>query len=116
MATVGSAEVARAVTEAMAEGKPVIGSASGGIPEQIVDSVTGYLVPLKSPEAIAEKLATLANDPDLRARMGKAARQRAESLFDESHLAAKFAPIYEALARKQKAESRKQKAEVKGQT
>ena len=88
-----------AVTEAMASAKPVIGSKSGGIPEQIVDGVTGFLVQLKSPEALAEKLAALAKDPKLRADMGKAARQRAESLFDETLLAQKFAPVYEALVK-----------------
>jgi glycosyltransferase involved in cell wall biosynthesis len=102
-----------AVTEAMAGGKPVVGSLSGGIPEQIVDGETGYLVPLYSPEAIAEKLVALANDPDLRARMGHAARQRAESLFDEKHLATKFAPIYEVLGRNQKSEVRSQKSDTR---
>ncbi len=88
-----------AVTEAMSEGKPVIGSQSGGIPEQIVDGVTGFLVPEKSPEALAEKMVKLANDANLRATMGGAARHRAETSFDETHLAAEFAPIYELLVK-----------------
>jgi glycosyltransferase involved in cell wall biosynthesis len=85
------------VTEAMAAGKPVIGAASGGIPEQIVDGETGFLVPPRSPEALAEKLVALAQDPDLRVRMGRAARRRAEICFDQAQLAVKFAAIYEAL-------------------
>jgi glycosyltransferase involved in cell wall biosynthesis len=87
------------VTEAMAAGKPVIGAASGGIPELISDGETGFLVPPRSPEALAEKLVALAQDPALRAQMGQAARRRAETYFDEARLAAQFAPIYEALAR-----------------
>jgi glycosyltransferase involved in cell wall biosynthesis len=102
-----------AVTEAMSAGKPVIGSQSGGIPEQIVDGVTGYLVPLRSPEAIAEMLVTLANDPALRERMGRAARERAVSQFDETHLAVDFAPIYEAMSVQRKA--RNQKSEIRNQ-
>lgn len=91
-----------AVTEAMAAGKPTIGSISGGIPEQIVDGVTGFLVPPYSPEALAEKMVALAGDPELRTRMGKAARQSVETHFDERHLAGKFAPIYTALAKGRK--------------
>ena len=83
-----------AVTEAMASGKPVIGSDSGGIPEQVVEGVTGYLVPLYDPETLARRMVALASDPQLRAQMGNFARQRAESLFDETHLAADFEPIY----------------------
>jgi glycosyltransferase involved in cell wall biosynthesis len=92
-----------AVTEAMAAGKPVIGSASGGIPEQVVEGVTGYLVPLYDVEALATRIVTLAQDPALRGQMGAAAHRRATSLFDERFVAAGFAPIYEKLARHENA-------------
>jgi glycosyltransferase involved in cell wall biosynthesis len=85
-----------AVTEAMAAGKPVIGAESGGIPEQIIHGTTGFLVPPGDPPALAAHMVTLARDAELRASMGVAARQRAET-FDERHVAAGFAPIYEAL-------------------
>ncbi|HUS15987.1 MAG TPA: glycosyltransferase family 4 protein [Chloroflexia bacterium] len=87
-----------AVTEAMAAGRPVIGAASGGIPEQIVDGETGFLVPPENPTALAARMVTLAQDPALRGSMGRAARLRAERHFDESRLASSFAPIYEGLA------------------
>ena len=87
-----------AVTEAMAAGKPVIGAASGGIPEQIVDGETGFLVPPDSPEELARKMVLLARDPDLRVRMGQAARERAEKHFGEERVAEGFMPIYVALA------------------
>ena len=86
-----------AVTEAMAAGKPVVGSELGGMPEQIVDGITGFLVPLYDYAALAERLITLAKDAELRQKMGAAGRIRAESLFDETHLAADFEPIYEAM-------------------
>lgn len=87
-----------AVTEGMAGGKPVVGSDSGGIPEQIIDGVTGYLIPPHDVEALAERLVTLARDPQLRATMGTAAHKHALSSFDERHVAEGFAPIYEQLA------------------
>ena len=58
-----------AVTEAMAGGKPVIGSDLGGIPEQIIDGITGFLVPLQSPEALAHRMVELCCNPELRQRM-----------------------------------------------
>ena len=85
------------VTEAMAGGKPVIGSDSGGIPEQIMEGVTGFLVPVQSPEALAQRMVTLARDSDLRLRIGRAGRRRAERQFNETHVAAGFAPIYRAM-------------------
>lgn len=89
-----------AVTEAMSAGKPIVGSLSGGIPEQIVDGVTGFLVPLYNVEALADCLIALAKDAELRQELGVAARQRAISLFDETHLSTDFEPIYEQMARK----------------
>ena len=86
-----------AVTEALAGGRPVIGAASGGIPEQVVHGVNGFLVPPRDPAAIARYLVTLAQDATLRGQLGRAARLRAETHFDERHVAADFAPIYEAL-------------------
>jgi glycosyltransferase involved in cell wall biosynthesis len=86
-----------AVTEAMAGGKPVIGTDSGGIPEQIVEGVTGFLVPVKSPEELAQRMVTLARDPDLRMRFGQAGRRRAELQFNETHVASGFASTYQTI-------------------
>ena len=88
------------VTEAMAVGRPVIGANSGGIPEQIVDGETGFLVPERSPEVLADRMMRLAQDSELRHRMGTAAWQRAEACFDEKFVGTGFARIYEALARR----------------
>ncbi len=86
-----------AVTEAMAGAKPTIGADSGGIREQIVDQITGFLVPPKSPKALASRMVTLACDRELRERMGLAGRRRAEALFHEAQVAAGFSTIYEAM-------------------
>jgi glycosyltransferase involved in cell wall biosynthesis len=86
------------VTEAMASGKPVIGARSGGITELIADGESGFVVPPMSPESLAEKMVLLAESAELRATMGRAARQRAAAYFDEARLASDFTPIYEALA------------------
>lgn len=69
------------VMEAMASGCPVIGSEVGGIPELIVDGQTGLLCPPGDDRALARQIRRLAENSDLRAELGKAARKRAERGF-----------------------------------
>ena len=70
-----------ATLEAMAAGRPVVGSRVGGIPEMIVDGETGLLVPPSDPQALAAALERLTDSAALRAQYGDAARDRAESHF-----------------------------------
>jgi glycosyltransferase involved in cell wall biosynthesis len=65
--------------EAMACGVPVVASRVGGLAETVVDGGTGFLVPARSPEAIAEAIAELATDDIGRRMMGSAARERAQT-------------------------------------
>lgn len=66
-----------AVLEAMAAGLPVVATSVGGIPELIADDVEGLIVPPHNPGALATAIHRIAADPDLRARLGSAARHRA---------------------------------------
>jgi glycosyltransferase involved in cell wall biosynthesis len=68
------------IIEAMAHGKAIIASNVGGIPD-VVDADSGILVPPGDSDALAGALLRLAQDDALRARMGKAARARYQSLF-----------------------------------
>lgn len=67
------------VTEAMWKGTPVIGGAVGGIPRQIDDGESGFLV--SSVEEAAERLIELLRDAGLRARMGRRAREKVRANF-----------------------------------
>jgi len=67
--------------EGMACGRPVIGSAVGGITYTLVDGVTGFLVPPRDPQALAARFYQLLSEPELRIQMGQAARQRVEQRF-----------------------------------
>ena len=60
----------------------VIGAATGGITEIILDKETGLIVPPDDPQALAEALIKLLRDPQLRAHLGSAGRKRVESLYD----------------------------------
>ncbi|MBV8715277.1 MAG: glycosyltransferase family 4 protein [Chloroflexi bacterium] len=64
------------VLEAMAAGRAVVGSRIGGIPELIVDGETGALVPAGDVCALRRSIQDLLERPDLRQRMGQAARAR----------------------------------------
>ena len=67
--------------EAAACGRPVVGSAVGGLLDTIDHGVTGVLVPPRDPTALADALAALQADPAHRRRLGRAARRRAELLY-----------------------------------
>lgn len=61
-----------AILEAMVAGLPVIAHPHGAIPEMVVEGETGFLVDFHQREAVAEALATLVDDAELRSRMGQA--------------------------------------------
>ena len=66
--------------EAFAAGKPVIGSALGSLQRLIESGRTGLLFEAGSPRDLAEKMELLSNSPDLRRRMGEAARSASRSV------------------------------------
>jgi D-inositol-3-phosphate glycosyltransferase len=92
--------------EAMACGRPVIGSSVGGITYTIADGETGFLVPPRDPEALAACLQRLLAQPELRARMGRAARARVERDFTWPTVATRTAALYQTLLRRQAQERR----------
>ena len=80
--------------EAMACGTPVIGTAVGGIKTTVLDGQTGYLVPPKNPEALAERLAWLYHQPQIAQRLGWAGMHRAYRQFTWRKIAAQIAQVY----------------------
>jgi len=87
-----------AVIEGQVAGLPVVCSDAGGLPENVEDGVTGFVVPRRNPEAMAEKIIQLAHDPELRKRMGEAGRVRAQNRFDLNHQIEAFTNLYQELA------------------
>jgi len=67
--------------EAMACGTPVIGANVGGIKHSVVDDETGFLVPPKDPDAVAERLAHLYRSPRVAKRLARNAVRRANAMF-----------------------------------
>ena len=85
------------VMEAMASGCPVVGTNVPGIRELVVDGVTGYLAPPKSPEALAGRLEQLLEDPVLRTRMGEAGRLRIIKEFSLEQMVRRHEEVYTSL-------------------
>ncbi len=86
-----------ATLEAMAAGRPVVGSRVGGIPEMVVEGETGVLVPPQDPDALAAALEPLIASPEQRQRLGRAARERAERAFSLGVHAARLQAVYDSL-------------------
>jgi colanic acid/amylovoran biosynthesis glycosyltransferase len=86
-----------AVLEAQAMELPVVCTNADGLSENVLDGVTGFVVPRRDPAAMAEKLALLAEDGALRQQMGAAGRERVSSHFRLADQIAAFEKFYAAL-------------------
>ncbi|MBC7841918.1 MAG: glycosyltransferase family 4 protein [Gemmatimonadaceae bacterium] len=87
------------VTESMALGRPVVGYASGALPELVTDELDGLLVPARDTAALANALVSLLRDPDRRMAMGQRARQRVMDDFSPVRQAAAVTSLYLAISR-----------------
>jgi colanic acid/amylovoran biosynthesis glycosyltransferase len=83
--------------EAMAMGLPVISTFHGGIPELVQDGISGFLVPERDADAIAEKLDYLISHPEIWEKMGRAGRARVEEKYDMNKLNNELVEIYQQL-------------------
>lgn len=88
--------VPQSLLQAMAMGKPVIGTAVGGIPEVIEDGVNGYLIPPRDADSCAERIVELVRQPVRRAEMGKAGRARVEKEFSFDRMLDQVEAVYRA--------------------
>jgi glycosyltransferase involved in cell wall biosynthesis len=84
--------------EAMACGRPVVGSAVGGLLDTVVPGVTGELVPPRRPDLLAPVLRDLLADPQRRAAYGAAGRRRAVTTYQWRQVVAATEDVYTAVA------------------
>jgi glycosyltransferase involved in cell wall biosynthesis len=81
--------------EGLSMGKAVVGSMTGPGPEVIEDGVSGLLCDPHDPESIADRVIRCLKDPDLRARLGQAARRRAVEQFSVERMVDRNIEFYE---------------------
>lgn len=91
--------ISNSIMEYMAAGKPVIATDGGGTRELVIDGETGFLVPQKSPERLAEKIDDLLNDDELRQNMGIMAKERIHGEFNIDRMTSEHAKLYDKLVR-----------------
>lgn len=89
--------VPKSLIDVCAVGRPIVTTNSIGCKDVVDDGVNGFLIPVKDSEALARKLRILIEDKELRVRMGKAARQKAEQEFDLEKVIKKHLEIYNRL-------------------
>lgn len=86
----------KALVEAMYLGCPVVTTNVGGIPELVHDGEQGLLIPPRRPSILADALQRLADDENLRRRLGQSARCRARDYGSDS-MVQKLTSLYEEL-------------------
>lgn len=86
--------------EAMQFSLPVISTNEGGIPDIVDDGKSGFLIPQKDAITLANKLAILINDENLRKQMGEAGRKRYEERFTLAIFEQRFSEIMKTLLNK----------------
>jgi glycosyltransferase involved in cell wall biosynthesis len=88
-----------AILEAMAAGKPVVASPVGGVPRVVEEGKTGFLVPYGDPGLLAERLARLLGDAELRRRLGANARREALARFTLESVSRRTLDVYRQVLR-----------------
>lgn len=91
------------ITEAMSHGRPVIAARSGGPDTIVKDSETGFLVPARDEEALAEKMAYFLEHPDTAEAFGKAGKKRYQELFSPERGKQEFFKVFETVLSRQTA-------------
>ena len=84
------------ILESLASGTPVVATSIGGIPEQVVDGETGFLVPGGDSRAMAWRTKRLIDDSEFRIQMGKKAADAAKTHFAKEKMVAEYLKLYSA--------------------
>jgi glycosyltransferase involved in cell wall biosynthesis len=86
--------------EALSSGCPVVATRVGGVPDVVSDGEDGFLVAPGAVGELADRLAQLARDPELRARMGAAGRERMQTRYTVDRLIDDMDALYRDLLAK----------------
>ena len=96
--------------EAMSCGTPVVAFSTGGIPEYVIEGVTGMLAPVGNDKILSEKLMRMIDSNETSQRLGRSARSMIVQEFDLKNQAAEYIKLYEQITGKQHQESKRRVA------
>jgi glycosyltransferase involved in cell wall biosynthesis len=99
--------LSRVLLEAMQLGRPIVATRVGGTPEAVEHGVTGLLVERGDAAALAGAIVELLRDPERRAKMGAAARERAREVFREDRIVDALLDAYRAASARHAARGRR---------
>lgn len=88
------------ILEAMSTGLPIVATRVGGVPEVVIDDVTGKLVPPSDPIAFARALAAYCLQPQLASGHGVAGRERVEQRYSLSAMVSAYTGLYDVLCQR----------------
>jgi glycosyltransferase involved in cell wall biosynthesis len=80
--------------EAMSVGRPIVATAVGGVPEVVVDGMTGFLVPPGDSDQLADRLLRLIADASLREQLGRRGLERYRAMFTVDRMARDVERVY----------------------
>ncbi|WP_276168408.1 glycosyltransferase [Zobellia alginiliquefaciens] len=89
--------ISNSILEYMALGKPVVATTGGGTNEIVTDGKTGFLIPNKSPEILADKVMYLLNNPDEASKMGDESKNRIERTFSLRKMTSAYYQLYQGV-------------------
>jgi len=82
----------------MACAKPVVATAAGGIPEVVAEGETGFIVPPRDHQAMADAIVQLLKEPALQERLGTAGRARVRDRFSADRMLRDTLRVYQRVA------------------
>ena len=85
----------RALTEAVLAGRPVVATAVNGVPDLVVDGVTGHLTPPGRPDLLARRILDVLERPDRGQALGVAGAARIAGRFDVAEMVAELDALYQ---------------------
>ena len=89
--------VPKSLIDACAIGRPIVTTYSIGCKDVVDDGINGFLIPVRDSKALAQKLRILIENKELRVRMGKAAREKAEREFAIEKVIEKHLEIFNTI-------------------